>query len=67
MKKILGIAALILAFTPLAQAQGIPGHEDARNDRQMESFDRPDAHHAAKHAHHVRHHAKAKHEAEHKM
>ena len=37
MKKLLSIAALILAFSPLVQAQnsgaGLPGHPDARNDR----------------------------------
>jgi len=69
MKKILGIAALILAFTPFAQAEGLPGHEDARNDRQMESFDAP-AHHVAKRVHHVKHHVmhhEMHHEPEHKM
>jgi hypothetical protein len=39
MKKLLSIAALFLtflAFSPFAQAQGYPGHPDARNDRRME-------------------------------
>lgn len=71
MKKLLGIAALILAFTPFAQAQGLPGHEDARNDRQMESSDRGEmAHHdheGAKHMRHAHHHAKPHHHDEHKM
>ena len=69
MKKLLGIAALVLAFTPLAQAQGLPGHEGARNDRPMESYDRePMARHdhgGAKHMRHVmhRHHEKRHHDA----
>jgi hypothetical protein len=64
MKKLLGIAALILAFSPFAQAQGLPGHPDARNDRHVEMFREP-AHrpHAAvkkhkrhmKHKHHMKH------------
>ena len=67
MKKLLGIAALILAFSPFAQAQndgaGLPGHPDARNDRNMASQDRGTiVHHdqvGAKHMHHAkRHHAK---------
>lgn len=37
MKKFLGIAAFLLAFSPFAQAQngdgGLSGHPDARNDR----------------------------------
>jgi hypothetical protein len=36
MKKLLGIAALMLAFSPFAHAQGYPGHPDARNDRRVE-------------------------------
>jgi hypothetical protein len=38
MKKLLGIAALMLAFSPLAHAQGYPGHPDARNDRRVEEY-----------------------------
>ena len=52
MKKLLGVAALILAFSPFAQAQGLSDHPDARNDRRMES----------EHAAAVqRHHASKKH------
>lgn len=59
MKKILSIAALILAFSPLAQAQnngeGLSGHPDARNDRQMESQDRGNTvHHRVKHVRHAK-------------
>ena len=70
MKKLLGIAALILAFTPFAQAQngaGLSGHPDARNDRHMESYDHGRVVHTdhigAKHMRHVmhRHHAKHHH------
>ncbi|MFC3106717.1 hypothetical protein ACFQAT_27425 [Undibacterium arcticum] len=72
MKNLLGIATLILAFTPLAQAQnsgaGLPGHPDARNDRQIESNDRgTNVHHDHEGAKHVRHamhhHAKHHHHA----
>lgn len=39
MKKLLSIAALLLAFSPFAQAQngdgGLSGHPDARNDRSV--------------------------------
>jgi hypothetical protein len=49
MKKLLGIAALILAFSPLAQAQNngakLSGHPDARNNQD-----------GAKHMRHVKHH-----------
>ncbi|MDB5990722.1 MAG: hypothetical protein JWQ10_2125 [Herbaspirillum sp.] len=38
MKKLLGIAALMLAFSPFAHAQGYPGHPDARNDRHVEEY-----------------------------
>jgi hypothetical protein len=38
MKKLLGIAAIMLAFSPFAHAQGYPGHPDARNDRRVEEF-----------------------------
>lgn len=48
MKKLLGVAALILAFSPFAQAQGLSDHPDARNDRRMES-----EHAAVVHRHHV--------------
>lgn len=70
MKKLLGIAALILAFSPFAQAQGLPGHPDARNDRNggaMMQKDRDSAkpvRHAKRHPmkrHHVvkKHHRRA--------
>ena len=78
MKKLLGITALILAFTPFAQAQnsdsGVPGHPDARNDRKMESSNGGAmVHHApagAKHMrgtkHHVmKHHVMKHHAAKH--
>ena len=67
MKKLLGIAAFILAFSPFAQAQnggeGLAGHPDARNDRNMTSQDRGAmVHHeqdGVQHMRHVkRHHAK---------
>lgn len=69
MKKLLGIAALILAFSPFAQAQnggeGLAGHPDARNDRNMVSQDRGTmAHHdqdGAKHVRHVKRHHHVKH------
>lgn len=69
MKKLLGIAALILAFTPFAQAQnggeGLTGHPDARNDRPVQSQDsRTTLHHkhdGAKHVRHVKHHHRAHH------
>ena len=62
MKKLLGIAALVLAFTPFAQAQnngsGLAGHPDARNDRQPESRGHAVLHHMphAMHHHHAKHH-----------
>lgn len=66
MKKLLSIAALILAFSPLAQAAGLPGNPDARNDRNVASHDSgammhhhkngaKHMHHA-KHVHHMKHH-----------
>jgi hypothetical protein len=63
MKKLLGIAALCLAFTPFAHAQDRDmrpeGHPDARNDRTMESTDRRDnarrSSHAVKQMHHPKH------------
>ena len=60
MKKLLGIAALILAFSPFAQAQNnneeLSGHPDARNDRNMESHDRRTVvHHHRKTVKHMRH------------
>jgi Ni/Co efflux regulator RcnB len=65
MKKLLGIAAFILALAPLAQAQDSPaalaGHPDARNDRNVQS-EKTMVHHdraGAKHMRHAkRHHAK---------
>lgn len=61
MKKLLSIAALVLAFTPFAHAQGLAGHEDARNDRRVEELhDRAVVKHrhhvAVKHMRHVKHH-----------
>lgn len=37
MKNLFGVAALVLAFSPFAQAQALPDHPDARNDRRPES------------------------------
>lgn len=65
MKKLLAVAALILAFSPFAQAQGLSDHPDARNDRRMES-----EHAAAVQRHHaVQKRMKMKHHRhmEHKM
>lgn len=50
MKKLFGIAALLLALTPFAQAQNsgdpLAGHPDARNDRSVEaSKQEPVKHH----------------------
>lgn len=67
MKKLLGIAALVLAFTPFAQAQNsgerLAGHPDARNDRTVEAQgSKTTVHHkhaVAKHVHHVKHHHRA--------
>ncbi|MGV8893663.1 MAG: hypothetical protein ACOH2K_12125 [Burkholderiaceae bacterium] len=69
MKKLLGIAALVLAFTPLAQAQnggdGLAGHPDARNDRTVEAQgSKTIVHHkhaVAKHVRHVKRHHRAHH------
>ena len=57
MKKLFGIAALLLAFTPFAQAQNsgdpLAGHPDARNDRQVEpAKQEPVAHHRKPVKHH---------------
>ncbi len=68
MKKLIGIAALILAFTPFAQAENnmgeMPGHADARNDRQVESHDRGaiqrSDHVDARHVRHAKPHHLAK-------
>lgn len=68
MKKLLSIAALILAFTPVAQAQNTPealaGHPDARNDRSMATQDRgtigPQRHAGAKKVRHGMRHRQAK-------
>ncbi|PUA17366.1 hypothetical protein [Glaciimonas sp. PCH181] len=61
MKKLLSIVALVLAFTPFAHAQGLVGHENARNDRRAEELqDRAvvaHRHHmAAKHMRHAKRH-----------
>jgi hypothetical protein len=64
MKKLFGIAALLLALTPFAQAQtGDPlaGHPDARNDRAVETA-KPEA--PMHHRKAVKHHAKAEKKAE---
>lgn len=66
MKKLLGIAAVLLAFTPFAQAQNmgdpLAGHPDARNDRSPQSYEgrtvehkkhHDKKHHAKKHERHV--------------
>lgn len=53
MKKLLSLAALLLACIPGAYAQNnganLPGHPDARNDRQIKSQDRSNMH-GQKHA-----------------
>jgi hypothetical protein len=65
MNKLLSTAALLVAISPLAQAQvtinqNLGDHPDARNDRPVET--RSDAmttkhhHRIAKHQHHQRHH-----------
>ncbi|AMO99983.1 hypothetical protein CAter10_2312 [Collimonas arenae] len=60
MKKLLGIAAVLLAFTPFAQAQNmdnpLAGHPDARNDRTPQSYEGR----TVEHKKHDRHHEKAK-------
>ncbi|MFJ2989503.1 hypothetical protein ACIPF8_16675 [Collimonas sp. NPDC087041] len=57
MKKLLGIAALLLAFTPFVHAQNmdnpLANHPEARNDRTPESYDR---HRAPEHKRHVKKH-----------
>ncbi|HWW07114.1 hypothetical protein [Collimonas sp.] len=67
MKKLFGIAALLLALTPFAQAQNmgdpLAGHPDARNDRQVETA-KPEA--AKHHGKAVKHHAKVEKKAEEK-
>lgn len=62
MKKLFGIAALLFALTPFAQAQNLgdplAGHPDARNDRTpAETAKVPVVHHgkSAKHQVHHRH------------
>lgn len=64
MKKLIGIAALMLAFSPLTHAQGkndaLSRHPDARNDRQSsEMHDRAPVQRAR--MHHVKHHRVVKH------
>ncbi|MDR3454253.1 MAG: hypothetical protein P4L96_15905 [Rhodoferax sp.] len=65
MKKLLALAAFILAFAPLAQAQdaGPYGHPEARNDRSMQSMERDMHQHRApaKHMRHMKHHRPAHH------
>ncbi|WP_442781941.1 hypothetical protein [Collimonas fungivorans] len=52
MKKLFGIAALLLALTPFAQAQNsgdpLAGHPDARNDRKVETYKQEPAKHHGK-------------------
>lgn len=59
MKKLLGVAALLIAFAPFAQAQDSSGvlasHPDARNDRPAAEAAAP-----AKHVKKAHHKAKAK-------
>ncbi|AMP02429.1 hypothetical protein GN109_15660 [Collimonas pratensis] len=63
MKKLLGVAALLIAFAPFAQAQDSSGvlasHPDARNDRTPVEAAAPAKHVKAK-AHHKAVKAKAK-------
>jgi hypothetical protein len=54
MKKLLTIAALLLAFSPFANAQ-VFSHPDARNDRRPEMVRGP-VHHARHAPPHRRHH-----------
>lgn len=58
MKKLLGIAALCMAFSPLAQAQGLAGHPDARNDRSPSEYTEQKASKPAKAKHKVKKTAK---------
>ncbi|AIY39192.1 hypothetical protein LT85_0032 [Collimonas arenae] len=63
MKKLLGIAALLVAFAPFAHAQSdaasvLAGHPDARNDRTTAEAAAPAKH--MKKAHHKAAKAKAK-------
>ena len=68
MKKLFGIAALLFALTPFAQAQNsgdpLAGHPDARNDRQMETHPGDYKREPAKH--HRKAPKKHHHEDEHK-
>ncbi|SDX20257.1 hypothetical protein SAMN04515617_10229 [Collimonas sp. OK242] len=61
MKKLFGIAALLFALTPFAQAQNsgdpLAGHPDARNDRPVEAAKQAPAKHHGKAA--KKHHQKA--------
>ena len=65
MKKLLGIAALVFAMSPMAQAQStvssaLTNHPEARNDRPAEAMTTSTGmmhkHHMAKHHHHHHHH-----------
>lgn len=65
MKKLLGVAALLIAFAPFAQAQDSSGvlasHPDARNDRTaVEAAAAAPAKHVKAKAHHKAAKAKAK-------
>jgi hypothetical protein len=58
MKKLLAVTILMIAFTPLAQAQGLADHPDARNDRAVERsriVDHRHYHHHPVKVKHVRH------------
>lgn len=71
MKKLLSIAALLLAFSPFAQAQNgsLSGHPDARNDRNAVSSYSEHAvhknHMGAKSRHHVKRHHPRHHYSKH--
>ncbi|PFH09762.1 hypothetical protein BCF11_2164 [Collimonas sp. PA-H2] len=64
MKKLLGVAALLIAFAPFAQAQDSSGvlasHPDARNDRTTVEAAAAPAKHVKAKAHHKAAKAKAK-------
>jgi uncharacterized low-complexity protein len=64
MKKLLGIAALLFAFAPFAQAQDasdiLASHPDARNDRATVEAAAPAKHGEHRKAHHKAAKAKAK-------
>ncbi len=64
MKKILALAAFVVAFAPLAHAQDNAaqyGHPDALNNRPVEMHE----HAMMRHEHHKMHHEAMHHEAHH--